>query len=293
MSYFLFLDESGHDHRTTPYEVRGGLALHANRLWPFIRDMKNLEEQSFGNNLVEYRSEIKGHKLLDKDRFRWAQQGPWLDDVARRKHTLGFLEKGRKRDGAKPTRLEFTAFGQACLHFARGLFPLIKSHDGVLFAAVIPHGARRPSEAAVDEYLRKDQVFLLERYFYFLEMKRQQGVLVMDETSKHEDRKFIERAERYFQKTAKGRLRSTWIVPVPFFVSSDMLYPIQAADVCIYCINWGYRVITGMDGQVRAEIRDEFSPWLQRLQFSGECSDGSKAFHSYGIVYVPDPYDHR
>ena len=26
MSYLLFLDESGHDHRTMPYEVRGGVS---------------------------------------------------------------------------------------------------------------------------------------------------------------------------------------------------------------------------------------------------------------------------
>lgn len=32
MSWFLFLDESGHDHKTMPYEVRGGIALHAGAL---------------------------------------------------------------------------------------------------------------------------------------------------------------------------------------------------------------------------------------------------------------------
>jgi hypothetical protein len=28
MSWLLFLDESGHDHKNTPYEVRGGFAIH-------------------------------------------------------------------------------------------------------------------------------------------------------------------------------------------------------------------------------------------------------------------------
>jgi len=37
MSWLLFLDESGHDHKTTPYEVRGGVAIHAGELWPFVR----------------------------------------------------------------------------------------------------------------------------------------------------------------------------------------------------------------------------------------------------------------
>jgi len=29
MAWLLFLDESGHDHKQMPYEVRGGVALHA------------------------------------------------------------------------------------------------------------------------------------------------------------------------------------------------------------------------------------------------------------------------
>ena len=83
-------------------------------------------------------------------------------------------------------------------------------------------------------------VFLLERFFYFLEAKREHGVLVMDETDKHEDRRFVARMEEYFTKTATGRYRTAWIVPTPFFVSSDMAYAVQAADLCIYCINWGF-----------------------------------------------------
>ena len=43
MSYLLFMDESGHDHRNCPYEVRGGVALHAGRLWPFVQGMLELE----------------------------------------------------------------------------------------------------------------------------------------------------------------------------------------------------------------------------------------------------------
>jgi len=46
-----------------------------------------------------------------------------------------------------------------------------------------------------------------------------------------------------------------WIVPTPLFVASDMTYAIQAADLCIYCVNWGFRVPTrGMDGEVRREV---------------------------------------
>ena len=163
MSWLLFLDESGHDHKNAPYEVRGGIALHAGKLWPFVQAMKNLEESCFGDALHFYRTEIKGHRLLDKNRFQWAQQGPLMDDVARRKHSLAFFNKGVEKKS--PSRAEFTAYGQACLLMARELFPLLKSHDAVLFAAVVPRNVSRPETNEAEVYLRKDQVFLLERFF--------------------------------------------------------------------------------------------------------------------------------
>ena len=39
MAWLLFMDESGHDHKQMPYEVRGGFALHDEQLWPFVRDV--------------------------------------------------------------------------------------------------------------------------------------------------------------------------------------------------------------------------------------------------------------
>lgn len=54
------------------------------------------------------------------------------------------------------------------------------------------------------------------------EEKKQHGILVLDEVEKTADRKFVARLERYFTKTTTGRYRSHWVVPPPFFVSSDM-----------------------------------------------------------------------
>lgn len=292
MSYLLFLDESGHDHRETPYEVRGGIALRADRLWPFIQGMQRLEQESFGDALHRHRSEVKGCKLLDKDRFRWARQGEDLEDVARRKHAVAFLNRGRT--GEKPKRDEFTAFGQACLRMARGIFELLRANSAVLFAAAIPREVLRPRSYKHEDYLRKDHVFLLERYFYFLEREGTTGLLVMDETEKTEDRRFLQQLERYFTRTATGRYRTSRIVPSPFFVASDMTYPVQAADVCIYCINFGFRLPSrGMDAPVREELATEFGPWLGELQYRGEGYHDGESFHTYGIVYVPDPYEAR
>ena len=109
MSYLLFMDESGHDHRNLPYEVRGGIALHARSLWAFISAIRSLEESAFGDLLHKYRTEIKGYKLLDKDRFKWAAQDEQLDDATRRKYALAFLNKGAAKQ--QPQRIEFTAYG--------------------------------------------------------------------------------------------------------------------------------------------------------------------------------------
>jgi hypothetical protein len=292
MSYLLFLDESGHDHRVVPYEVRGGVALHASQLWPFVQEMQRLELSSFGTVLHQFRTELKGSKLLDKDRFKWAAQDSLMSDEVRRKHCRGFLTKGLEKKS--PTQVEFTAYGQACLEMATGMFELLWRHEARLFAAAIPSSVVKPGTFEAEEYLRKDHVFLLERYFYFLEHEAQHGLLVMDEVEKAEDRRFVRRLEAYFRRTETGRYRSTWIVPAPLFVSSDMTYPVQAADLAIYCVNWGFRLPTrGMDAPVRPEIADNYCRWLVQLQFHGEGFRSGATYDSYGIVFVPDPYEAR
>lgn len=173
---------------------------------------------------------------------------------------------------------------------ARGIFQLLIQHDAVLFASAIPRGSKRNAEPAVD-YLRKDQVFLFERYFYFLEGKREHGVIVADQVELTANRRFVRQLHAYFTKTATGRQRTAWIVPAPMFVDSDMIYPIQAADLCIYCVNWGFRLPSqGMDAAVREEIESEFAPMLRQLQFNGSGYRDGQVFSSYGICYVPNPF---
>ena len=289
MSWLLFLDESGHDHKTMPYEVRGGVAIQDRELWPFVQAVQRLELDAFGVELMQFRKELKGSKLLDKDRYKWAAQGPIMAHEERRKHCRGFLTKGVEKK--PPSRVEFTAYGQASLEMARGLFQSLSDRRAVLFAVAIPCTTTKPPTYEAAEFLRKDQVFLLERFFYFLEGRKEHGLLVMNEVEKTADRHFVRRLQRYFARTATGRFRSQWIVPSPFFVASDMTYPVQAADLCIYCINWGFRLPSlGMDAVVRVEIEDEFRPWLDQLQFRGEGHRNGATFKSFGVTFVPDPY---
>jgi len=293
MSHLLFMDESGHDHRATPYEVRGGVVLHATRVWDFVCALQDSELSTFGVHLHEYGSEIKGSHLLEKKRFEWAGQLPLLDDEARRKHAKSFLERGLLRK--TPNKIEFTAYGQACTRFVSEMFRLLRTHGASIIASAIPRGGLAgPQNINASEFLRKDHVFLFERYFYLLEKGDAPGLIVMDESDETLDRDFVRRMQRYFTRTQTGRYRTARIVPVPFFVSSDMTALVQVADVVIYCLNWGFRLPDkGMDAPVRSEIATEFGPYLQSLQFRGDGYKDGQTFWTYGIVFVPDPLTAR
>ncbi|MCC6360344.1 MAG: DUF3800 domain-containing protein [Phycisphaerales bacterium] len=287
MSWLLFLDETGHDHKTMPYEVRGGFAIHASKLWPFIRALRISEQSIFGTSLRDYDLEIKGSKLLRSRCFLWAAQAENMDDATRRKHALNFLNCGKQ--GRQPRGDEFTAYGQACIAMAEQVILLLLSHDARIFASVIPRIGK--PVGTPPEYLRKDHVFLFERYFYFLEQKQEPGLIVMDATDKHDDRRFVRRMERYFTQTMMGRQRTAWIVPSPFFVESDMAYGVQAADLCIYCLNWGWRTI-GMGEPTRNEI-EPFCRLLEKCFWQGDGYRDGKTFRTRGVVFVPDPYQTR
>ncbi|MBN2218149.1 MAG: DUF3800 domain-containing protein [Pirellulales bacterium] len=288
MSWLLFMDESGHDHKTMPYEVRGGVALHDRKVWPFIRAVSDLEQSCFGMRLSDFKKEFKGEKLLDKDRFRWSRQDVLQADEERRRNVRAFLTKGLQK--VAPTRAEFTGYGQACIQMAQGIFRLLRDHDAKIFAAAIPRSVQAPDGRPVQEYLRKDHVYLLERFYYFVHKEQEQGLLVMDQVEEQEDYRFVRKLERYFVRTTKGAQRADWIVPSPFFSSSYLSIPIQVADVCIYCINWGLRRWE-MNARSRAEIEAEFAGWIRRLEYQDKRpTSHGKTRKIFGIVFVHNPY---
>lgn len=290
MSWLLFLDESGHDHKQMPYEVRGGIALEDRKVWPFIRAVADWELACFGVRLAEFKKEFKGKTLLDKQRFLWAGQSPFQSDSERKRNARAFLTKGLQK--INPTRGEFTGYGQACLEMARGVFRLLRDHDAKLFASIIPRGVKPADNFECKNYLRKDQVYLLERFYMFSRVHQQQGLLVMDQVEEQSDYRFVRQMERYFIRTTKGAQRADWIVPAPLFSSSFLSVPIQSADVCIYCINWGFRRTKWrMVAEKREEVAREFSGWIERLEWRHETHnrDGYPKRY-FGINFVQNPY---
>lgn len=48
MAYFLFIDESGQDHKDSPYEVLAGVAVEDRDLWNLIQSIQAAEIRHFG-----------------------------------------------------------------------------------------------------------------------------------------------------------------------------------------------------------------------------------------------------
>jgi hypothetical protein len=88
VSYLFFLDESGQDHRESPYEVRAAAAIHDSRIWSLICAIEAAELDIFG---VRYSQpggpgspgrELKAKRLLNKKTFRLAAQMPEFNHSA-------------------------------------------------------------------------------------------------------------------------------------------------------------------------------------------------------------------
>ncbi len=292
MSWLLFMDESGHDHVNMPLEVRGGVAIHAKNIWNFVCDFHQAEEDCYGLRLAEYRTEIKGCKLLTRKRWQQANQMDPLTASDRRKAVRRFLTKGLQKE--PQNKREFTAYGQASIEMARRVFDLLQRHNAVLFASAIPRGVKKPRNYQFDDFLRKDHTFLQERFYNFLESKQEHGLFVMDQTDKTADKRYVRKLQNYYQKTRSGKERTRWIVPAPIFVDSEMSPGVQAADLCLYCVNWGFRRSEwNFSGPKRDDIANEFAGRCGALQYKGDVLNGDAVHKSFGIIYVPDPYTSR
>lgn len=287
------MDESGHDHKNTPMEVRGGVAIHASKLWDFVQDWDKRKEEVFGKNHAEWGvGELKGHKLLEKPRVNRAAKLPPLNGINRRKGVQRYLT--RSKQGEKVVESDIIAYSQACVMMVDEVFDILKKHEAVIFASLIPCGVKPLKDFKFSDYLRKDYVFLQERFFNFLEQKTEHGLFVMDRTENTQDKRFVKRLYDYYTKTENGQKRTKWVIPSPLFLDSEMSPGIQAADICIYCINWGFRISTwDFTGKNREDIASRFGAKINNLQFQGEVYNDGKAHPTRGIVYVPDPYTSR
>jgi hypothetical protein len=196
-----------------------------------------------------------------------------------------FLQKGLTGEALR--REEFTAYGQAVLDFVGRLLETAGRFHVKVFASMTTAAAPRPRD---DEMLRRDHAFLFERFFYYLEdtSAGAQGILVFDELERAHSLRVIRQMERYFLETETGRLRSTRIIPEPFFVHSDLTTAIQTADIVCYVLNWAYRFRQNMTGRTRPELVPYLEKTKPLIYKRRPDEESGEKFTIFGVTYVDD-----
>lgn len=249
MAFFLFVDESGQDHRDSPYEVLAGVAVEDRDLWNLIQTIQEAETRHFGKRYSSGTKELKGKKILKLKVFRIAEQLPPMEENERR-----ILAKRCLENGAASGKKEMTALAQAKIAYVNEVFEICARFRCKIFASIV--SADEISEHSPD-HLRKDYAYLFERYFYFLEDidPISAGIVVFDELEKSQSHILLVQMDRYFKATTKGKQRSGRIIPEPFFVHSDLTTGIQLADLVAYIISWGFRT-RELTKPARPELND-------------------------------------
>lgn len=279
MAWFLFLDESGHQRRESPYEVLAGIAIQDHRLWPLIQDLHEAEINCFGRRYSDGRDELKGKKLLKNKVFRHKELTCDIVDTE-----ISMLAKSALDDGANATVHHIKALALAKLNYVTQVFDIFHAANGKSFASIVDRDA---SPTATDG-LRKDYAYLFERFFYFLEDMggNEQGIIVFDELEKSQSHLLIYQMHKYFKEFAKGRTRSRLIVPEPLFVHSDLTTGIQIADLVAYCISWGFR-LRRMTRPHRAELCC-YTEQVANLRYRSERIINGEVREIWSFEYIDD-----
>lgn len=269
-----------------------GAVISEDNLWNLVKAIRAAELKSFGDYFHNVLSgETKAKKLLKRKRFKIAGMSC---DIPRREsvalaHSL--LVKGKqarleRKSSAGETRREMIAYSRAVLGFVHDVLDIAANHNVEIIASVVDIDAPRPPSGM----LRKDYVYLFERYFYLLERysPSERGLVVFDELEKSQSHLLIRQMQGYFLETSTGRYRSSRVIPEPFFVHSDLTTGVFLADLVAYILGWGWR-INSMPQPRRAELTP-YADKIHQMQFRGEKpkSSGRGTWKLFGIRYIDD-----
>jgi len=275
VAYLLFVDESGQDHRESPYEVLAGVVVEDRDLWNLVCAIQDAEIDYFGARYSAGSRELKSRRLLSRKTFRKAGQLTEFDPEQRR-----VLAKSCLESGGTAGRSEMTAMAQAKLAYVSEVLDLCAQHHCKVIASIITNA----SGALPKNMLRRDYCYMFERFFYYLEDRPDvMGIVVFDELDRSRSHMLVEQMDRYFKYTAKGRYRSSQVIPEPFFVHSDLTTGVQLADIAAYVLSWGFRGATGLN----KSARDELAPYVEQvrnMRFSIERDVGIGRIWSFSII---------
>ena len=278
MAYLLFLDESGHDLKDSPYEVLAGVAVEDRDLWNLICAVQQSEETHFGQRYADEERELKAKRLLKRKVFRHAAQADPIAAAERRE-----LARQCLQHGAAATREQLTALAQAKIAFVEDVLGICERFRCRVFASAVDRDAPRSER----NFLRKDYAYIFERYFYFLEDHDALGLVVFDELERSQSHLLVDQMARYFSHEGRGEARAGRVVPEPFFVHSHLTTGVQLADLVAYTIAWNVRV-----GRMTRPARTELDPLGQivsRLRYRAvrEVQDNPE-FSVWSIAVIDD-----
>lgn len=282
-----FVDESGIDLKEAPCSVLAGVGMREADVWPFAQAFLSLKEEIL-RFTPEHVYEAKGMKLLKRRVFRHAQLA---DEITPEDRNAAIERLLAKNERSEPVgRDELAALAQAKLVFVAGALDLARDFGMTFFASIVPKGAPQQRDRS---FLRKDFAYLFERVHCHVcdGPDHTHGVLIFDEQDKALSQTLLDQMHGYFVETSRGRQRAERLIPMPFFVHSELTPPIQLADLVAYVTNRGLRT-ERMPEPARAELRPFADKVFElRYQYAGEGSPnrifGGKLRKS-GIAYIDD-----
>jgi Protein of unknown function (DUF3800) len=223
--------------------------------------------------------EIKATNFLNKKTFRLANQ---LDPVNLFERTL--WAKQALDNGETANRNQLTSLAQAKLSYVKLVFQLCQEYRCKIFASIVADPNKIIADASM---LRKDYIYLFERFYYFLEDTpgEPRGIVVFDELDKSASHLLLTQMDKYFKNTVKGRARSSLVIPEPFFVHSDLTTGVQIVDFVAYLLSWNFRV-KNLDKPKREELNG-FTEQVKPLRYRTTREIGDiKDHQAWGIAIV-------
>jgi hypothetical protein len=287
-----FVDESGIDLKESPCVVLASVGAREADVWPFAQAFLQLKEDIL-RFPPDQAYEAKGSKLLNRRVFQQAGLAPLLPARDRTIAVENLLAKNERGENAGFH--ELLGLAQAKLAFADAALDLAQEFGMKVFASIVPRDAPQQRDASI---LRKDFAYLFQRIHCHVcdGPDHAHGVLIFDEQDKALSQGLLDQIHRYFVDTERGKQRAERMIPMPFFVHSELTPAIQLADIVAYIINWGLRM-----GRMTEPARDELKPFADKvfgLRYQGkEIPVRSRRIRSrkkpiWGIAYIEDLRPH-
>jgi hypothetical protein len=95
-----FIDESGHDHGSSPYEVLAAVAVQERDLWNLIQAIRDAEMEFFGVRFSQVGIEFKGSSLFSVGAGMQREARTGLPEISRGRKPPDFHRLRRRPGGA-------------------------------------------------------------------------------------------------------------------------------------------------------------------------------------------------